>query len=132
MTIRLLTLAISDAEGRKLFMEAFARALATPHTPARTGYWLSKIYTACSSEVREFDDVRNRRIRELGVPVDGQPDQVRVPDDKMPELIAELYSMDRDIDIPVPDGAKLALPPDFTPADWQPILAAFDIFEEPN
>lgn len=131
-SLRLLTICASDESGGHPFMDAFRRALATANTPARTGYWLNKLFALCSNEAREFDAVRNKRVMELGVPIEDQPGQVRVPADKLPALLEELAALDRDVELPTPPAPKLTLPPSFTPADWQPIMAALDIFEEPS
>ena len=130
-TLRLLTLCALDQNGSKPFMAAFQRVLATKDTPARTGYWLGKIHKVCAAEAEAFDEVRTKRVRELGQPIEGQPNQMHVPADKLADLIAEISAMDRDIDLGIPEGLKLALPPVFTPEDWMPLMSSLDIFEEP-
>ena len=130
-TLRLLALCATEPDGSKPFMTAFARALATKDTPARTGYWLVKLHKVCAVEVAAFDEVRTRRVREIGQPVEGNPDQIQIPAEKIADFIAEIASMDRDLDLGIPAELKLALPPVFTPEDWMPLMSALDIFEEP-
>lgn len=131
-TIKLSTLVASDNQGARPFVEALKNALKTPQTPAKTGYWLGKLSAVCEKEVAAFDEVRNRLIRELGVPVEGKEDTVQVPFDKMEHFATELNSLDRDIDLGLPDELKLALPPVITPSEWNPLIAVLDIFEEPK
>lgn len=133
-TIRLLTLCALAPDGSKPFMEAFKRVLATKDMPPRTGYWLGKIHKVCADEAAAFDEARTKRIRELGQPVEGNPDQIQIPADKLADFIAEIGAMDHDIDLGIPAELKLALPPVFPDGmtDWLPLMGALDIFEEPK
>lgn len=130
MTLRFLTVVGINDKGDRPFMDAFTRALATPRTPAMTGYWLGKLYEQCAKEVEAFEAQRVKLLQELGTPVEGG--RYRLDGDALARFNAELLSMDRDMDVALPAGMKLKLPPDFTPADWMPLMVALDCFEIPN
>lgn len=130
-SLKLLTVCATAADGSKPFLAAFRRVLDTP-LHAKTAYWLGKIYRTCLSEAEAFDAVRNKRVIELGMPVEGKPGKFQIPNDKMQAFIEELTAMERDIDLAVPAGLKLKLPEEYTPADWEPLLSKLEnLFEEP-
>lgn len=130
MTLKLLILCACDANGNMPFIEAFQRALATPDVPAKTGYWLSKIWGVCQSEAATFEKVRAQKIKELGTPDEPNPDKFLLSSEAMTKFADEMNSLERDIDLGVPADLKLKLPPVFTPADWQPLIE-LGLFEEP-
>ena len=124
MTIRLSAI-VSPA-----FQESFKRVLAAS-VPKRTGYWLSKISKVFESEVQLFNEQRNKLFKELGQPVDGQPDQVSIPTDKVPEFMSEINSLDHDVELGLPAELKLQLPESFVPEDWSALIA-LDLFNPPE
>jgi hypothetical protein len=125
MTIRLATI-IAPA-----FQENFKRVLATRAVPARTGYWLAKLHKTCSEELALFDATRAKLFQKLGQPVEGQPGQVIIPPDKVPEFRSELDSLDHDVELGLPAELKLQLPETFTPEDWSDLIA-LDLFNPPE
>lgn len=127
-TIPLLTIC-SARENQSPFMAALKRAMSTPRTPAKTGLYLIKLHTQCSSEVEAFGVVRDKLVSELGTPVKDEPGRVRFEGESAERFAKEMDSLQRDVEVPTP-AAKLPLPPEFTPEDWLPIIAALDIFEE--
>jgi hypothetical protein len=124
MTIRLLTIA-SPA-----FQEAFSRVLAVS-APALTGYWLAKLSKVFAAEAQAFNEVRNKLLIELGAPVEGQPGQYNIPPENVAKFTDELASLDRDIELGLPEGLKLKLPPEFIPDDWFALIA-IDLFDPPT
>lgn len=131
MTLKLLTICAADNDGNMPFIDAFRRALATPNVPAKTGYWLGKVFGLCKAESDVFAAVRAKKIQELGTPDPENPDKFNLPPEAMKKFVEEMTSLDRDIDLGVPADLKFKLPPVFTPSDWQPLLA-LDLFEEPS
>lgn len=123
MTLRLLTV-VSPA-----FQESFKRVLAVS-SPAQTGYWLAKLSKVFSTESQLFLEQRDKLIRSLGVPVEGQPEQVSIPPENLQKFTDELTSLDHDVDLGLPDGLQLKLPESFIPDDWSALIA-LDIFSPP-
>ncbi|MEI6871835.1 MAG: hypothetical protein WCL08_06080 [Verrucomicrobiota bacterium] len=130
--LNLLTICQQSADGKTPFIDAFNRVLSTPSTPAKTGYWLGKIRTKCLSEIKEFEEVKNKLVIAHGVPVEGQEGQYTVPAEKLEEFYKELASLDHEVDFGLPAELKLPLPANFTPVDWVPLMSSLDIFEEPK
>lgn len=130
--LNLLTICQQTAEGTTPFIDAFNRALSTPSTPAKTGYWLGKILKKCADEVKEFSEAKNKLVIAHGAPVEGQEGQYAVPAEKLEDFYKELSSLDHEVDFGLPAELKLPLPANFTPADWMPLMASLDIFEEPQ
>lgn len=130
--LNLLTICQQTAEGTTPFIDAFNRALATPSTPAKTGYWLGKILKKCVDEVREFGEAKNKLVLAYGEPVEGQDGKYNVPAEKLEGFYKEIASLDHEVDFGLPADLKLPLPANFTPADWMPLMSTLDIFEEPK
>ena len=129
-TIKLLTLCACDRDGNMPFVESFRRALATPDVPAKTGYWLSKIWTVIESEAVTFERIRGKKIQELGRPDEVNPGKFLLSAEGMTKFAEEMNSLEREIALGLPADLKLKLPPKYTPADWQPLIA-LGLFEEP-
>lgn len=124
MTIRFSTI-VSQS-----FQDSFKRVLAST-VPAKTGLWLAKISKVIEGELQLFNEQRNLLFKRLGQPIEGQPDQMTIPPDKVPEFMAELESLDHDIELGLPEGLKLKLPETFVTEDWSALIA-LDLFEEPT
>ncbi len=131
MTINLLQICALNAEGEPLFLTPLRRALKNPGVPAKTAYWLGKISAVCEKEFAEFNAIRAAKIQELGEPIEGSPGQFNLQPEKVQELVNEMTSLAREVDLGIPDGLKLKLPTSCTPEDWQPLIA-LDLFEPPE
>jgi len=124
MTIRFSTIV------NQSFQDSFKRVLAS-EVPAKTGLWLAKISNVIKGELQLFNEQRNLLFKRLGQPIEDQPDQVTIPPDKVPEFMAELQSLDHDIELGLPEGLKLKLPEAFIPEDWAALIT-LDLFEVPT
>lgn len=131
MNINLLKLCAIDALGDPAFLSPLRRALKTSGVPAKTAYWLGKISAICEKEFAEFNAIRGAKIQELGEPVEGAPGQFNLQPEKVQELLKEMASLSREVDLGIPEGLKLKLPTSCTPEDWQPLIA-LDLFDPPE
>jgi hypothetical protein len=123
MTIRLSAI-VSPA-----FQDSFKRVLAV-RSPALTGYWLAKFDKVFAAEAQSFNEVRDKVLLELGTSVEDQPGQYNIPPENVPKFTAELTSLDHDVELGLPEGLKLKLPPEFIPDDWSALIA-LDLFDPP-
>lgn len=131
LTLPLMTICASSADGSQSFLHSFRRILATPDVPAKTGYWLARIHKVITSEVQGFQEARDKIIANLGTPVEGSPGQFTFTEERGTKFQEEVASLDHPVDLGVPAELKLHLPDNFTPAEWLPLMDALDLFHEP-
>lgn len=130
-TLKLLTAFALTPDGKMPFIESL-RAVLKAEMPVKTGYWLNKLLKRLSDESSDFMQARQKLFERFGKPVEGKPELLQVPPESMAEFTQELLSLERDLDIGLPEGIRLLLPDPFIPSDWLPLMGALDIFAEPE
>ena len=128
--VKLQTICATSPDGRAPFIESL-RAVRKLALPAKTFYWLNKISQVLE---REFADYEAARIQLVMALAGGQQDGggYHVPPDKMGEFQSQLASLDREIELPLDEGVKLALPAHGVAEDWFLLMSEMDIFAPPE
>jgi hypothetical protein len=121
------TVRLPDGSVTAPFMEALKSARRLP-LPARTFYWLNKISAVLEREFADFEEARIEVVKRMGRKT---ATGFEIGPDQWPEFEQEMRSLDREIELPVPAGLRLALPSTGTGEDWYLLMAEMDVFEEP-
>ncbi len=123
-----LTLPKPDGTTVAPFIDAL-RAVRRLQLPARTFYWLNKISLLLEKEFEEYETARRKLVMDLGT-------QTTVGYELLPEnrekFDAEMATLNREVDLPLDTGVKLALPANGVAEDWFLLMSVMDIFEEPK
>ena len=133
--VKLQKVCATSADGRAPFIEALraARKLALP---AKTFYWLNKISQVIEKEFADYEAARIPLVMSFatagtaGAGTEGGC--YRVPPEKMAEFQSQLATLDREIELPLDEGVKLALPATGVAEDWFLLMAEMDIFAPPE
>ena len=116
-------------DGRAPFMDSL-RAVRKQSLPAKTFYWLNKLSTVLEKEFADYEAARINLVMRLGTKIEGGG--YTVPPEKNDEFQKEMASLNHEVELPLDDTVKLALPACGVAEDWFLLMAELDIFAEPD
>ena len=131
--LKLQKVCATDASGRAPFIEALraARRLALP---AKTFYWLNKISQVVEKEFVDYEAARIKLVMKLGTKVVENGKETggyRVSAENQAAFDQEMATLNREVDLPLDEGVKLALPANGVADDWFLLMTEMDIFVPP-
>jgi hypothetical protein len=130
--VKIQQVSVVGNDGKFPFVEALAR-VRTLQLPVKTFYWLNKISLALNAEVQAYEEARQMLVKRLGVKVaTAGAERFEVPKEKIEAFVAEIKTLDKDIELPIDEGNKLELPATGIADDWILLMHAMDIFAEPK
>lgn len=128
VTVKLQEICATNTEGRAPCIESL-RAVRKVSLPAKTFYWLNKISEVIEKEFTDYEQARIRLVMDVGTKTDSG---YQVPPEKAEVFTKQLAELDREIELPIEEGIKLALPANGVAEDWFMLMSKLDIFEEPK
>lgn len=126
--VKLENVCATDAAGHAPFIESL-RAVRKLALPAKTFYWLNKISQVIEAEFADYEAARIALVMKLGVKTETG---YQVPPEKQEEFAREMATLNGELELPIEDTAKLALPTTGVADDWFLLMREMDIFAEPN
>ena len=129
LKVKIETVCATDPTGRAPFIESL-RVARKQALPAKTFYWLNKISAVLEKEFTEYEEARIRLVMEFGTPNPAGTGYTIAPE-KVADFNRELATLSGEIELPIEEGVKLALPANGVAEDWFFLMTTLDIFEEP-
>ena len=126
--VKLQKMCATGADVRAPVMESL-RAVRRQSLSAKTFYWLNKLSAVLEKEFTDYEAARIDLVMRLGTKIEGGG--YAVPPEKNDEFQKEMASLNLEIELPLDDTVKLALPASGVAEDWFALMAELDIFAEP-